>query len=155
MKRIALRFLSLCAVISLGALSTSTLFAQEVEELTAARTDVLSRKYLRPSRSVIFATDGSSEAQRLVQIMQSTSNDQFDNNKIALQQLQITPPEKPANTKDGRAALQEEITKALEEQQVGRQIMKCWFPTFDNNQKSYSPQVLMERGAFAATDADV
>ena len=50
MKRIALRFLFLGAVISLGTLSTSTLFAQDVEELTAARTDVLSRKYLRPSR---------------------------------------------------------------------------------------------------------
>lgn len=155
MKRIALRFLSLCAVISLVTLSTSTLFAQKVEELTAARTDVLSRKYLRPSRSVIFATDGSSAARQLVQIMQSASNDQFDTNKIALQELRVTPPEKPANTKEGRAALQEEISKALEEQQVGRQIMKCWFPTFDNDQKGYSLQVLEERGAFAATDADV
>ena len=155
MKRIALRFLFLCAVITLGTICTSTLSAQEVEELTAAHTDVLSRKYLRPSRSVIFATDGSAEARKLVDIMKSVPNDQFDTNKIALQELRITPPEKPANTKEGRAALQEEISKALEEQQVGRQIMKCWFPTFDNNQKGYSIQVLEERGAFAATDADV
>ena len=155
MKRVALRFLFLCAVITLGTICTSTLSAQDVEELTATHTDVLSRKYLRPSRSVIFATDGSSAARQLVQIMQSASNDQFDTNKIALQELRVTPPEKPANTKEGREALQEEITKALEEQQVGRQIMKCWFPTFDNNQKGYSLQVLEERGAFAATDADV
>ncbi len=155
MKRIALRFLFLCAVITLGTICTSTLSAQDVEELTAARTDVLSRKYLRPSRSVIFATDGSSAARQLVQIMQSASNDQFDTNKIALQELRVTPPEKPANTKEGRAALQEEISKALEEQQVGRQIMKCWFPTFDNEKQEYSAQVLEERGSFAATDADI
>lgn len=155
MKRIALRFLFLCAVITLGTICTSTLSAQDVEELTAARTDVLSRKYLRPSRSVIFATDGSAEARKLVDIMKSVPNDQFDTNKITLQQLRVTPPEKPANTKEGRSALQKEITKALEAQRVGRQIMKCWFPTFDNDQKGYSLQVLEERGAFAATDADV
>lgn len=155
MKRVALRFLFLCAVITLGTICTSTLSAQDVEELTTARTDVLSRMYLRPSRSVIFATDGSAEARKLVDIMKSVPNDQFDNNKIALQELRVTPPEMPANTKEGQEALQEEISKALEEQQVGRQIMKCWFPTFDNDQKGYSLQVLEERGAFAATDADV
>ena len=155
MKKIALRFLFLCAVITLGTICASTLSAQDVEELTAARTDVLSRKYLRPSRSVIFATDGSAEAERLVQIMQSASNDQFDTNHISLQRLSVTPPEWLPSLKKGREALQEEISKALEEQQVGRQIMKCWFPSFDNEQKGYSLQVLEERGAFAATDADV
>lgn len=154
MKKTTLLALVLGAFVGLQTVCPTELNAQEVETLTAARTDLLSRKYLRPSRSVIYATDGSDVAERLVEIMQQHPNEQFDVNEIVLDRIELTPPKDP-NSAEGRQALQEEITRALEDANVGRMIMKSWFPRYDETSKGYSLEVLEARGAFAATDADI
>lgn len=140
--------------LSLGT-GLSTLKAQDVEELTSARADVLARRYLRPSRSVFFATDGSQEAERLVQIMlEMDFGEQFDLNTVSNPRLQVNAPESP-DSKEGTEALISEVTKALEEEQVGRQIMHSWFPTFDTESGGFTLEMLAQRGSFAATDADI
>lgn len=128
MKKTTLLALVLGAFVGLQAVCSTELNAQEVETLTAARTDLLSRKYLRPSRSVIYATDGSDVAERLVEIMQQHPNEQFDINEIVLDRIELTPPKDP-NSAEGRQALQDEITRVLENAHVGRMIMKSLVPS--------------------------
>lgn len=94
MKRIALRFLSLCAVVSLGTLCTSTLSAKEVAELTSTPIGELTQ-----DDPGCIVADDSVESESLELATRLTSNDLSDTNLVSLNNQQDTPLEMQTCTK--------------------------------------------------------
>ena len=125
---------------------------EEVKDLTAKEQNVLAKRYLRPSRSVIYISDGSDVAKKIVTEMQQMEDEKFDKNQIATSSFSY---EKEVKGSKGRKALGEAITAKLREERVGNQIMKCWFPNFNSELGMYSTDILSERGHYTATDDDV
>lgn len=132
-------------------LSTPMANGQDVANLTSARSNALARAYLRPSISNIFITDGSREAKSFVDQYAEYKDGKFDDNIINTKSFQITGID--LRDKDQRLSLEEQITSFLAKERVGNQIMRAWFPTFENG--AYTLSVLEERGRFGATDDDV
>ncbi len=95
MKRIALRFLSLCAVVSLGTLCTSTLSAKEVAELTSTPIGELTQ-----DDPDCIAADDSVESESLELATQLTSKDVSNTNLVSLHNQQDTSLEMQASTKE-------------------------------------------------------
>lgn len=104
MKRIALRFLSLCAVFSLGTLCSSTLYAKEVAELTSTPIGELTQ-----GNPDCIVADDSVESESLELSTRLTSKDVSETNLVSLHNQQDTPLEMPACTK-------EETDESLDEQ---------------------------------------
>lgn len=104
MKRIALRFLSLCAVVSLGALCTFTLSAKEVAELTLTPIGELTQ-----DDPDCIVADDSVGSENLELATRLALNDVSDTNLVSLHNQQDTPIEMQICTK-------EEIDESLGEQ---------------------------------------
>lgn len=123
--------------------------AQEDTAMLTARGNQLSREYLRPSISVLYFTDGSSEAQSVIPLLREEKNEQFDENELNLNDIFTI---KDLTKTDEIKAF---IDNKLSEWKVGNRIMSVWFPKFVSEQEGYSIEMLTKRGQYAATDNDV
>lgn len=124
--------------------------AQESVQLLTARGNDLKRDYLRPSLSTVYVTDGSSEAMSFAKKFAKIKNSQFDENRLSGSFVSFdvnkdTTPEK----------IKEELEKYIKNKRIGNQIMKVWFPNFDESEKAYSLDFLASRGQYAAKENDV
>lgn len=146
------KVISLSALLAVGSISSSV-FAQEAVKNTTAVQSMLARGYVRPALTVAYVTDGSSKANQALSELQQLNTEQFYYNPVNI----------PTGTLRVEGQKEKEIVerlksyadKLLKENNVGQGIMHCWFPRFDEESKSYSLDVLAQRGAYGATDADV
>lgn len=133
-------------------LCIGTSYAQNVENLTSTRSNMLQRDYLRPSISKIYMTDGSSLASSIAEHLEKYVDRKFDINEIVTTDLKLDGQVDFSST-ESVANFQKTVTQELNQLKVGNQIMHCWFPKFENG--SYSTDVLTERGRFGATDDNI
>ena len=150
MKKFSL--VSLFAV--LLSLSPIHLFAQDQNgDLAANMANLLRRTYLRPSLSLIYVTDGSPLAEGVVEQLKKIPNNKFDVNELATNTFELRDAD--LSTKEGVDSLRQKIADLLNEEKVGNQILGNWFPVYDETQKMYTTDVLIERGQYGATADDV
>lgn len=146
------KVISLSALLAVGSISSSV-FAQEAVKNTTAVQSMLARGYVRPALTVAYVTDGSSRADYVLSELQQLNTEQFYYNPVNI----------PTGTLRVEGQKEKEVVERLKsyaegllkENNVGQGIMHCWFPRFDEESKSYSLDVLAQRGAYGATDADV
>lgn len=144
--------MSLGALLALGSISSPVLAQEAVMNTTAVQSE-LARGYVRPSLTVLYVTDGSSEAKNVLSELQGLNTEQFYYNPVKLPTGELRVEAK--NDKELVEQLRSYAEKLLKENNVGQSVMHCWFPRFDEANKSYALDVLAERGAYGATDADV
>lgn len=144
--------MSLGALLALGSISSPVLAQEAVMNTTAVQSE-LARGYVRPSLTVLYVTDGSSEANNVLSELQGLNTEQFYYNPVKLPTGELRVEAK--NDKELVEQLKSYAEKLLKENNVGQSVMHCWFPRFDEANKSYALDVLAERGAYGATDADV
>ncbi len=121
--------------------------AQEETDLLTTRKNKLNREYLRPSISTIVFHDGSSIAQSVGKRLLQMNNEQFDYNDIGINFIKVSVTD--------IKTLESAVTNALKEINVGKKIIRVWFPRFINKEKGYSFEMLEKRGRYAATDNDI
>ena len=146
------KVMSLSALLALGSISSPVLAQEAVMNTTAVQSE-LARGYVRPSLTVLYVTDGSSEANQVLSELQQLNTEQFYYNPVNLPTGKLNVEAK--NDKELVEQLKSYAEKLLKENNVGQSVMHCWFPRFDEANKSYALDVLAERGAYGATDADV
>lgn len=146
------KVMSLSALLALGSIS-NPVFAQEAVMNTTAVQSSLARGYVRPSLTVLYVTDGSSEAEKVLSELQELNTEQFYYNPVSLPSGRLNVEAK--NDKELVGQLKSYAENLIKENNIGQSIMHCWFPKFDEENKSYALNVLASRGAYGATDADV
>ncbi len=121
--------------------------AQKETDLLTTRKNKLNRQYLRPSLSTVVFYDGSTQAREVAGYLTAIGSEQFDANNLNAN-IDIL---KVASVAD----VEPEVTVALKQMEVTKQIMHIWFPQFINEEQGYSFEMLEKRGQYAATDNDV
>lgn len=113
----------------------------------------LARGYIRPTLTVAYVTDGSEAALKALEELKQQSTEQFYYNQVSLPDGRLDIDFKQKGEYPGK--LKEYAENLIKQYNVGQGIMRCWFPKFDEKEKSYSLDVLAERGAYGATDSDI
>lgn len=139
------------AALLLGTGAGTMAYAQSDVNLTTVKATALERKYLRPSLTKIYITDGNSSSLAAVDSLKSIKDEKFDYNTLERDVYRM--PSIPADDKARKDSIDSFINNLLGEQKISNQIMHCWFPTDSNGDLSI--EKLVERGQYAATDADV
>lgn len=147
-----LKVYTLAALLAMGG-ATAPLFAQEEVKNTTAVQSNLARGYIRPTLTVAYVTDGSEAALKALKELKQQSTEQFYYNQISLPDGRLDIDFKQKGEYPGK--LKEYAENLIKQYNVGQGIMRCWFPKFDEKEKSYSLDVLAERGAYGATDSDI
>lgn len=131
--------------------SANLVYAQNDVNLTTKKATALDRKYLRPSLTKLYISDGTNTASKVINSLKEVTDEKFDYNNVKNDVFRMS------SIPDDKKARKEEVTKFIEEvltqQKISNQIMHCWFPT--DNTGELSIEQLIERGNYAATDADV
>ena len=70
------KVMSLSALLALGSISSPVLAQEAVKNMTAVQSE-LARGYVRPSLTVLYVTDGSSEAEHVLSELQELNTEQF------------------------------------------------------------------------------
>lgn len=144
-----IRFLIIAALL-LGT-GANCVCAQSEASLTTKKVGALDRKYLRPSLTKLYISDGTSTASRAISSLKGVTDEKFDYNNVKNDVFSMTSI--PDDKKERKEAVTSFIEKLLEQEKIPNQIMHCWFPTDNNGELSIDQ--LVERGNYAATDADV
>lgn len=147
-----LKVYTLAALLAMGG-ATAPLFAQEEVKNTTAVQSNLARGYIRPTLTVAYVTDGSEAALKALEELKQQSTEQFYYNQVSLPDGRLDIDIKQKGEYPGK--LKEYAENLIKQYNVGQGIMRCWFPKFDEKEKSYSLDVLAERGAYGATDSDI
>ena len=129
----------------------NTVCAQNDVSLTTKKANALDRKYLRPSLTKIYISDGTNTANRAISSLKGVTDEKFDYNNVKNDIFKIGSI--PSDKKERKAAVTSFIENLLAQEKIPNQIMHCWFPTDNNGELSI--EQLVERGKYAATDADV
>lgn len=131
--------------------SANLVYAQNDVNLTTKKATALDRKYLRPSLTKLYISDGTNTASKVINSLKEVTDEKFDYNNVKNDVFRMS------SIPDDKKARKEEVTKFIEkvltQQKISNQIMHCWFPT--DNTGELSIEQLIERGNYAATDADV
>ena len=77
------KVMSLSALLALGSISSPVLAQEAVKNTTAVQSE-LARGYVRPSLTVLYVTDGSSEAEHVLSELQELNTEQFYYNQVSL-----------------------------------------------------------------------
>jgi hypothetical protein len=118
--------------------------AQQAEKASASGKNV-PLEYLRPSLTVIYINRGEPLSERVIEEFAKRGiPGKFNANEIPLNVLTLDK-DKKFTPEDLREFLEEDIS---------RQVIKCWFP-FDEEKGEFSSSVIAKRGMYNATDADV
>lgn len=136
-------------LIPLFSFCSVALAQQEVQGLTA-RENVLQREYLRPSVSVVYLTDGSDLASKVIDRLLHITNDKYFANTLSQRKFVFNP----TAYADDFKIHEELVKKFIDDNDFGRQIIRCWFPDFNSQTNSYDTSVIFERGKYAATEID-
>ena len=116
--------------------------AQKVENATVRNNDPL-KEYLRPSLTVLYIDRGEEVAGKIIKKMiERGVPGKFNDNTIADEPLKV----------EGQIAAAE-LDRLINES-VTREVVKCWFPSFDESAKGFSIEVIARRGLYGATDAE-
>lgn len=126
-------------------------YAQNDVNLTAKKATALDRKYLRPSLTKLYISDGTNTANTVIKSLKGVTDEKFDYNNVKNDVFKIT------SIPDDKNERKETVTKFIEDvlaqEKIPNQIMHCWFPEDKNGELSF--EQLAERGNYAATDADI
>ena len=136
------KFLFLCALVGLTSFS-----AHAQEDLTGLTTSVsnsLSRPYIRPTLTRIYVTDGQSFTEKYAMAFSALEPAKYNYINADNEFFTLSEP---------ATDMKENLTNLLVEQKVTKQIMRGWFPKFENGR--YTVDMLLERGRYAMTDEDV
>ena len=118
------------------------LHAQNTQTLAELRRGDALKEYLRPSLTTIFLDRGEAITQRLIsQMVANGIPSKFDDNSVAHNALSV------------KGEVSVEYLRQVLEQQATKEIMRKWFPSFEQD-KGWSLDVVHERGRYTATDAD-
>jgi hypothetical protein len=119
--------------------------AQRAENATVTSNAPL-REYLRPSLTTIYIDRGEPLSQRIIeQMVKKGISGKFNDNSIERNVLTIDKDQKFTS---------ENMRQILEED-VAREVIRCWFPVFDTTMNEFSTHVVAERGLYNASDADI
>ena len=129
----------------------NTVCAQNDVSLTTKKANALDRKYLRPSLTKIYISDGTNTANRAISSLKGVTDEKFDYNNLKNDMFKMGSI--PSDKKERKEAVTSFIENLLVQEKIPNQIMHCWFPTDNNGELSI--EQLVERGKYAATDADV
>lgn len=140
----------LVATLLLGTSVNST-YAQNDVNLTTKKASALDRKYLRPSLTKLYISDGTNTSNNVINALKQVNDEKFDYNNVKRDVFQMSSI--PDDKKERKDAVTSFIERILTEEKIPNQIMHCWFPTDTNGELSIDQ--LIERGQYAATDADV
>ena len=108
----------------------NTVRAQNDVSLTAKKASALDRKYLRPSLTKIYISDGTNTANRAISSLKGVTDEKFDYNNVKNDIFKMDSI--PSDKKERKAAVTSFIENLLAQEKIPNQIMHCWFPT-DNN----------------------
>lgn len=141
-------------IISLALLTlmciSNAMHAQDTKNLVSSKATSLGRKYLRPSLTKIYITDGTSAAITTVNSLKTVVDEKYDYNNVA---RDVFSMDIPAGKKERDVAVKEYIEQLFEKQSITNQIIHTWFPADDTGE--LSDAMLIQRGQYAATDNDV
>lgn len=145
-----MKHIIIAAALLLGT-SANLVYAQNDVNLTTKKATALDRKYLRPSLTKLYISDGSRTAYEVINSLKEVTDDKFDYNNVRKDIFQMSSI--PDNKNERKEAVTKFIEKVLVQEKIPNQIMHCWFPA-DQNGNLLIDQ-LIARGNYAATDADI
>lgn len=128
-----------------------TITAQTPKSLVVEKSSSLVRKYLRPSLTRLYITDGTKNAALAVEQLKNVKDEKFDYNDVSRTSYVMNGI--PDDKKDRAVKVNEFIKLLLDKDKIANQIMHGWFPTDD--QGNLSIERLITRGQYAATDNDI
>ena len=119
-----------------------SLHAQNTQTLAELRRGDALREYLRPSLTNIYLDRGEAMTQRLITRMVANGIPiKFDDNSVGHNVFTV------------KGDVSVEYLRQELEQHVTKEIMRKWFPAFEQG-TGWSLDVVHERGRYTATDAD-
>jgi hypothetical protein len=131
------------SIILFATLTTSV--AQQAGNATVIKSDPL-KDYMRPSLTAIYIDRGEPLSERIIKgAIERGIPGKFNDNSIEQSVLSVGS--------DRRFTAEE--MRVLLEAEISREIMRCWFPVFDEEKGEFSTHVIAERGMYNATDAEV
>ncbi|MDR2472062.1 MAG: hypothetical protein LBD53_00680 [Tannerella sp.] len=135
--------LVLAGIITVLMMNAAFAFAQNAENATVKDHDPL-KDYLRPSLTVLYIDRGEAVAGKIIdKMIQRGVSDKFNDNTISYRKLPATGQVTEA-----------ELDKLINEK-VTKEVVRCWFPSYDKTEKGFNTDVIAERGLYGATDAEV
>jgi hypothetical protein len=131
--------------IVLFAILTSSI-AQQAENATVIKKSDPMKEYMRPSLTTIYIDRGEPLSERIIKgAIEKGVSGKFNDNSIEVNVLSI----------GGNQKFTAEEMRLQLEAEVSREIMRCWFPVFDEEKGEFSTHVIADRGMYNATDAEV
>lgn len=131
--------------------SANLVYAQNDVNLTTKKATALDRKYLRPSLTKLYISDGTNTANSVIKSLKGVTDEKFDYNNVKNDVFKITSI--PDDNKERKEVVTKFIEDVLAQEKITNQIMHCWFPKDKKGELSIDQ--LVERGNYAATDADI
>ena len=123
-------------------------YAQEVSNLLTKKATSLERKYLRPSLTKLYITDGSSLSLDAAERLKKIEDYKFDANGVKNDIYSWSEVKNKS-----RDEIKAYIDSLLSEEKISNQIIHDWFPVDSEGNLSF--EKIVNRGMFGATDADV
>lgn len=143
---------NLIIAVLLLATGLNTVCAQNDVNLVTKKVRALDRKYLRPSLTKLYISDGTNTADQAINSLKEAEEDEkFDYNNVKNDVFHIGSI--PIDKGQRKKVITSFIENLLAQEKIPNQIMHCWFPTDENGELSI--EKLVKRGKYAATDADV
>ncbi|MDR1097317.1 MAG: hypothetical protein LBL57_04210, partial [Tannerella sp.] len=131
--------------IILFAILTSSIAQQAENTAVTKKSDPL-KEYMRPSLTTIYIDRGEPLSERIIKgAIEKGIPGKFNDNSIEQNVLSVGS--------DRRFTAEE--MRVLLEAEISREVMRCWFPVFDEEKGEFSTHVIAERGMYNATDAEV
>jgi len=129
-------------LISLSLLLLNVTYAQNTDATRANNRDFNpSKRYLRPSLTILYIDRGGDRAERMKQLIEKyPTPDKYNNHNVTIRSFGLSNISTP------------QIKKYLEEN-ISRDIVAKWFNRNSNGQ--FSMDLIAERGMYNATDAEV
>lgn len=126
--------------------------AQGDVSLTSTRfNEMNARKFLRPSLSKIYLMN-CAEAKQGAKAFDEEEDLRFDVNNVDPRFFMIGSFGESKEQRD--SIIRANINHIIVDNKLGNQIMKNWFPKFDE-QEGYTSEMLLQRGEWGATDQDI
>lgn len=143
---------NLIVLVALFCATFTCVNAQNPEDLVSKKTTALNRKYLRPSLTKIYISDGTSEANSAIRSLQTVVDEKFDYNNDIKNNVFVMSSI-PTDKKERATKVNEYLQELIASENLPNQVMHQWFPVDAEGNLSF--EKIVERGNYAATDNDI
>ncbi len=112
----------------------------------------MNRAYIRPTITRIYITDNSQYANSFAEKFSTVQPSKFNTIEVKNKFYHLSIP---AIKKAQDSCVHANLQKIFNKEKISNQIMKGWFPKYDNSIGGYSLETLFEKGQYAMTDEEV